>query len=59
MLPGGVQSVCIYVYLELGEPLCDAAYLDILQYVHHATLKCENSRNLIVKSLGIPTKQSP
>jgi len=31
MLRGAVQSVCIHVYLELGEVLCDAAsYLEIL-----------------------------
>jgi len=31
MLRGTVQIVCIHVYLELGESLCDAAnYLEII-----------------------------
>jgi len=47
-LHGAVQRVCIHVYLELGEPLCDAAsYLKF--YVSHAVLKCKNSTDVIVK----------
>jgi len=47
-LRGAVQSVCIHVYLELGELLCHSAgYLEII--CDHAVLKCENSTDVIVK----------
>jgi len=56
-----VQSVCIHVYLELGEPLCDAAgYLEILcAPCCYAVLKCEKGTDVMLKGLGMPTKQSP
>jgi len=43
-----LQSVCIHVYLELGEPLCDAADCAVKLYVHHAVLKCENCTDINV-----------
>ena len=38
-LRGDVQSVCIHVYLEIGEPFCDAAG-SLKFYLHPAVLKC-------------------
>jgi len=53
-----MQSVCTRVYLELGEPLSDAAdYLEIL-----CTMLFSNARTaqvLLLKGLRMPTKQSP
>jgi len=45
-LRGIVQSVCIQVYVELGE--CSAMQPTTLKfYVHHAILKCENGTDII------------